>query len=408
MEIYTLDSLLRRETVTDLFESCIWTDRWADIGDFELLIAKTRENQDRFSPGTRLAMNESMHVMTVETIEDKTGEDGKKSLLIKGRSIEQILEDRAAWNNPATLATSVVGGNTEVKKWVITDTPGNIARTLFNTVCRNGALSVYDKIPLLMPGTIMPTDTIGEPPDAISWEIEPIRSLFDAIKEICDIFELGFRLIRNYDTSQLYFDIYSGTNRTTRQDDFAPVVFSESLDNLQNTNAMQSRADLKNVAYVWSEEGYVVVYAPGADPEIEGLDRKAIFVKADRLRDPDNTAWLPTQAQTNLYLTRLGQQELAKHQEWSAFDGEHDKTSGYVYGVHYNLGDLVEMRSSDGASNNMRVTEQIFVSDEQGDRAYPTLAINLTITPGSWLGWDYNQTWVDLDANTTDVWANQI
>lgn len=408
MEIYTLDSLLRRTTVTDLFESCIWTERWAEIGDFELLIAKTRENADRFSPGTRVAMNESMRVMTVETVEDKTAEDGKKQLLIKGRSIEQILEDRVAWNNPATLTTSTVNGDTTVNKWVITATPGNVARTLFDTACRNGALSVYDKIPYLMPGTIMPTDTITEPVDVIDWEIEPIKDLYEAIKEICDIYELGFRLVRNYDMSQLYFDIYAGTNRTTRQDDFTPVVFSESLDNLQNTNAMKSQADFKNVAYVWSEEGYVVVYAPGADPEIEGLDRKALHIRADKLRDPDNPAWVPTQAETNLYLTRLGQNALAKHQAWSAFDGEHDKSSGYIYGVHYNLGDLVEMRDSSGGSNNMRVTEQIFVSDEQGDRSYPTLAINLTITPGSWLGWDYNQVWVDLDANTTDVWANQI
>lgn len=408
MEIYTLDSLLRRVTVTDLFESCIWTDRWADIGDFELLIARTRENLERFAPGTRLAMNESMHVMTVETVEDKTASDGKKQLLIKGRSLEMILEDRVAWNNPATLTTSTVGGTTEINKWVITDTPGNVARTLFDTVCRNGALHISDKIPFLMTGTIMPTDTITEPVDEITWEIEPVQSLYSAIKEICDIYELGFRLVRNYDMSQLYFDIYSGTNRTTRQDDFTPVVFSEALDNLQNTTAMGSIADLKNVAYVWSEEGFVTVYAPGADADTAGLDRRAVYVKADKLRDPDNPSWLPSQAITNVYLTQLGQEALAKHQAWSAFDGEHDKSSGYIYGVHYNLGDLVEMRNAEGASNNMRVTEQIFVSDAEGDRAYPTLAINLTITPGSWLGWDYNQLWQDLDANTTEVWGNQI
>lgn len=407
MEIYTLDALLRRETVTDLFESCIWTERWSDVGDFELLVAKTRENRARFKTGTRLAMNESMRVMTVETIEDKTSEDGKKQLLIKGRSIETVLDDRVAWPVAGLLTSTTSGGESEVNKWYITDTPGNVIRYVFDTACRTGALSVYDKIPFLQPGTIMPTDTITEPVDEITWEIEPIRSVYEVVKELCDIYELGFRLIRNYDTSQLYFDVYAGTNRTTRQDDFTPVVFSEDLDNLQNTSALESAADAKNVAYVWSEEGYVVVYAAGVEPEVEGLDRRAIFVRADKLRDPDVPAWVPTQTQTNAYLTQKGRDELAKHQAWSAFDGEHNKNSGYKYGVHYNLGDLVEMRSGEGTSNNMRVTEQIFVSDEQGDRSYPTLAINLTITPGSWLGWDYNEVWNDYAANTTDVWANQ-
>lgn len=407
MEVYTLDALLRRITVTDVFQSMIWTERWAEVGDFELVVSSTRDNRSLFTTGTRIAINQSYRVMTIETVEDSVAEDGRATLTIKGRSIEMVLDDRAAWTTPDKLATITIGTTKEVKKWILNGTPGNVIRQMFDSICRTGLLSVYDKIPLLQPGSIFPTDTIGEPVDSITWEVEPGRSLYSAIKELCDIYELGFRLVRNADTSQLYFDIYSGTNRTTRQDDFPAVVFSRELDNLQNPTTFDSIADSKNTAYVWSEQGFEVVHSPGVDPEVEGLDRKAIHVIADNLTDPNNANWVPTAAEISAYLIQKGRDELAKHQSWSAFDGEHSKSSDYQYGIHYNLGDLVEMRNSDGASNNMRVTEQIFVHDEQGERSYPTLAINLTITPGSWLGWDYNQLWVDLDANMFDVWSNQ-
>jgi hypothetical protein len=50
----------------------------------------------------------------------------------------------------------------------------------------------------------------------------------------------------------------------------------------------------------------------------------------------------------------------------------------------------------------MKVTEQIFVQDREGERAYPTLTLNTFINTGSWLSWNNNKTWSEL---TTEVWA---
>jgi hypothetical protein len=35
------------------------------------------------------------------------------------------------------------------------------------------------------------------------------------------------------------------------------------------------------------------------------------------------------------------------------------------------------------------------VSDQEGERSYPTLSLNLFITPGSWSSWDYGSQWQD-------------
>ena len=386
MEVYILDSLYRREKVIDRFESLIWTERFADLGDFQLSIHSTNESRSDLVAGKRLAVNDSYRVMTIETVENTVDEEGRALLKVKGKSLEGILEDRVAKGTMSDLTTE--------PKWSLTGTPGEIARKIFNDICVLGTLDPGDVIPFMMPGTIFPEDTIPEPTDVVTMDIPPM-SVFAAVKEICDLYDLGFRLVRNFDTSQLYFDIYSGSDRTTLQTDLAPVVFAPDLDNLKNTTEFTTIAQNKNIAYVFSPVGFEVVVPQDVDPEVAGFERRVLLVQADDITDPYNASAL---------MIQRGKEELSKNRSFSAFDGELNQNSEYKYGVHYNLGDLVEMRNSDGVTNNMRVTEQIFVSDKEGERSYPTLAINLFITPGSWLAWDYNQVWADL--GLTEYWAD--
>lgn len=388
MEVYILDSLLRREKVVDRFESLIWTERWSVYGDFQLVIQSTNESRSNFVAGTRIAQNESYRVMTVDTVENITDSEGKALLKVSGVSLEKILDDRIAKDTLSDLTTE--------PKWILTGTPGDIARQIFNDICVLGNLDPGDVIPFLMPGTIFPEDTISESTDIITVELD-LTTVYQAIKQLCDLYDLGFRLVRNFDTSQLYFDIYSGSDRTTLQTDLAPVVFSPDLDNLKNTTEFTTIAQSKNIAYVFSPVGFEVVVPQDVDPEVEGFERHVLLVRADDITDPDPEI-------ASALMIQRGKEELSKNRSFSAFDGELNQYSEYKYGVHYNLGDLVEMRNSDGVTNNMRVTEQIFVSDKEGERSYPTLAINLFITPGSWLAWDYNQVWADL--GLTEYWAD--
>jgi hypothetical protein len=48
MEVFILDSLLRRSQVVDKFESLIWTERFSEIGDFELDLKSTLEARGQF------------------------------------------------------------------------------------------------------------------------------------------------------------------------------------------------------------------------------------------------------------------------------------------------------------------------------------------------------------------------
>jgi hypothetical protein len=186
-----------------------------------------------------------------------------------------------------------------------------------------------------------------------------------------------------------------GSDRTTGQTTLAPVIFASALDNLQDTKELKTIDKAKNVAYVYSPAGFLKVYPIGVDEDVTGFERHVLVVNATDVTT--ETTDIPGA------LLQKGMEELAKNRVSQSLDGEIAQNSQYKYGVHYNLGDIVEMRT-DNSTNNMRVTEQIFVSDREGERAYPTLSLNTFITTGSWLSWLNNKQWIEL---TTEEWIDQ-
>ncbi len=388
MEIYILDTQLRRNHVVDKFESMIWTERWQSIGDFELSLKSTLENRTLFIIGTHLAINNSYRVMTIETVEDSVDEDGKGLLHISGRSLEAILEDRVSRH---AMTDTLIEPN-----WVFSGTPGDIIREKFDEICRPpGVLSADDEIPFIMPGSIFPASNIPEYASSIDWVQEP-DSLYNAIHEVAKIYDLGFRLVRNFDESELYFDVYTGNDRTTKQSVLDPVVFSVDLNNIQNTTEFMSVSKSKNVAYVFSDLGYEVVFAEGVDPTISGFERRVLVVTT--------TSETGSPAEITAGLVRAGMEALQQNRKNRLFDGEVNQRDTYTYGVDYDLGDLVEMRNRDGVITYKRITEQIFVSDTNGERSYPTLAMDMYddyLTSLSYVNSD--TVWADM---TTEVWAD--
>jgi hypothetical protein len=385
MEVYILDDFLRRSAVIDLFESCIWTDRYAAKGDFELVVPSATQYRRLLVPGTQLALNDSDRVMTVETVDVKSDNEGRTLLTATGSSLERLLEDR--------IATDGVSWMTEGGNWILHGTPGDVCRQLFDLICRQGILHPGDIIPFIQNGTLNPAGSIPESGLASDFEIS-LDTVYKNVKDICDMYDLGFRLLRDGDKSKLYFEIYTGDDRTTNQSVRTPVIFSPDLDNLQNVSEMISMADSKNIAYVFSKTSSMIVYGEGATADTAGFDRRVLNVDVTNVTEPAGPV-------LDAIMLKKGQEALAAHRPLAALDGEINQYSKYKYLRDYKLGDLIEMRNNNNATNYMRVTEQIFVSDAQGDRSYPTLTLNRFITPGSWDSWG-NETWDEGGEETWD------
>lgn len=387
MDVFVLDELLRRTELIDDYESFIWTERYREIGDFQLVLQSTRGTRQMLTAGTRLAINESRRVMVIETIENKSLDDGTPVLDISGRSIETVMQQRSAWTLNVELDT--------VGSWSYVNTPGNIVREIFQAACVDGLITEQDRIPFYTPGTLLPAGNIPEAADVVEIAFD-VQSAYEAIFKVSEVYNQGFRLIRNGDASQLYFEVYTGNDRTTLQTTLDPVIFSPELDNLTDTVELTVTSDYKNVAYVIGDKDVAIVYADGVPTTISGFERRVLMVKATDI-DPD----LVVGPEYTAALVQRGKEELAKHRAIVAFDGEIRQSQSYEYDVHYSLGDLVVVRNSDGLGTNVRVTEQIFVSDREGKRSYPTLTSELLITPGSWLSGDGNPVWLDADG----TWA---
>lgn len=456
MELYTLDGLLRRTELIEEYESYIWTERYSDLGEIQIVAQSTQQLRNLLTTGTFIGLSESRRVMQVETIEDKEDTDGSKKLTVTGKEVVGILNHRVAVTG---LAGEVSGS------WKWSAKPSDIIRKLFDYSCRVGTSDITDKLPLLVAGSLYSAGNLPEDTDSYTVE-RNASNLYVAVKEMSDVWDLGFRMYKGDDDGKLYFDVYKGNDRTTSQTILPPVIFSPDLDTLQGISELTSITNSKNVARVINPFMSVTVYATGASVSTSGFDKRILFVDGSDIVYPARTNTITTAQQTAINkaiaftttmedekdalnrliqktrllsgdsarisavitrntwagvessdigqardasvaleaaetvvmtaaMTQRGVEELAKNRSISAFDGEITTISPYKYNRDYDMGDLVEMRNTDGLTNQMLVTEQIFAADETGERAYPTLTIKLFITPGSWLAWENTQVWQD-------------
>lgn len=396
MDVYILDSNLRRTEMVESFESMIWTERYSAWGDFQLDIDPVLAERDLFTQGTPIAIDKSERVMTVDTAQITHNEDGKKVLTVKGKSLEAVLEQRP---NQYGFYT----GAAAVEVVFPSATPGTTLRGLLDSCTRVNTQIPSDNLPFLVAGTINSTSgAIAEFSDAVLLRTN-LDTLYNTVKNIADVYRLGFRLVWREGPdplggalpSKLYWEVYTGWNRTTLQSVNDPVVFSEALDNLTDTVELTSTAGWKNIAYVFHPEQSRIVYASGIDPSISGFDKKILIVDASDISDLTGSA-------LSSAMDQRGREELAKNDIAIGFDGKIAQNGTYVYGTHYKLGDLVEQRSASGIITNMTVTEQIFVSDQTGEKSYPTLTYLSTTSPGTWNSIAAGKVWYDY---TTEVWA---
>lgn len=392
LEFWTLDDQLRKADVIEGYTSFIWTDRRSAWGGFEIKTPATQSNKSLLSVGTMLAQADSTYVMVVETITESTDDNGAENLDITGRSLEAILDDRAA------MSTGQFDDIVTNPKWVLTGTPGDIVRAVFQYICVDLSLDAGDGIPFYQPGTILPEGSIAETDETITLNLDP-TTVYLLSKSVCEVYGLGFRLVRNGETSEIYFEVYTGDDHTSSQTDRPAVIFSPNLDNLTGVKRLTSTAAYKNVAYVVGKDQVSVVFGVGEDTTAAGFQRRVLVVGATSI-DATNVS------DVDAALSQAGLDALAGHRKIYQFDGQIPEIGAYRYGIDYKLGDLVEEQDATGFGNQMYVTEIIFVSDNLGDRIYPTLTLSEVIVPGTWVDvTPVTEVWADVPED--QVWGNQ-
>jgi hypothetical protein len=208
----------------------------------------------------------------------------------------------------------------------------------------------------------------------------PYGPVYDAMKEIATTYQIGMQITLESATDTSYFlgfRSYKGLDRTSDQTDNSVVRFSPQMDSFTNIKELQSIAAFKTLVYAFAPGNPdLLATTPGVSAltgsEYTGFDLRALLIFAE-----DVTTDMVGGSASNLVnvLNSRAHDALTTHQFIQAVDGEIVPENQFKYGVHYNLGDVIEVQGNSGVIQTARVTEYIRAQDEGGERAYPTVTM---------------------------------
>ena len=350
MDIYVLDKSFNRLTIIDDYHSILWIDRYNTPGEFELYIGADPYLLNFLQAGNYLTHKGSEHIMVIESIKTETDVENGNYFTITGHSIEYFLSRRIVWKqtdfNDIYLQTA-------------------IQRLLNENVISPSATERR------IDGVIFEAST---DPKVTSVKISAQYTgdnLLDAITEICNVADLGFKMTLN-ESNQFVFTLFSGTDRSYAQDENTYVIFSPNFDNIINTNYYETDQNYKNVNLVaGAGEGDERITLVVGDAT--GLERREMYTDARDLSETDEEGQEIPIEEYNEKLRQRGLEKLSEMKKEMSFDGKVDPNQTFVYGEDFFLVDIVQIRNEYGIEGSARIVEYVMSeSVDNGLEYYPT------------------------------------
>lgn len=367
MEPFTLDRNFQKQTIVDDFSSIIWTERYYGDSAVEIVVPATQETFRTISVGTFLGLDKSDEMMILESMNIEDG-------MAKFSGISVL-----PWMNNRFVRTSAAH---EDRYWYIEGTAGWLLWAILYNMCVGTSPYLNGTIPtgidnpqlLAVPGLgLRDYDNAG---DAIKVGV-PYGPVYDAMRDIATTYQIGMKIVLELGNvaTPIQFRSYRGLDRTSAQTDNPPVRFSPLMDSFANIKELQSIAAFKTLVYAFAPsnpDGLATV--PGKSSmtgsDYTGFDLRALMVFAE-----DITTDMVGASPANLVsiLNSRAFDKRADNRFVQAVDGEIVPDNQFQYGVHYNLGDLIEVQGNTGVVKDARVTEYIRAQDANGEKAYPTV-----------------------------------
>ncbi|MPM28757.1 hypothetical protein SDC9_75285 [bioreactor metagenome] len=267
-------------------------------------------------------------VMIIEEIEI---DEDKEQIVARGRDLKTIISDRVTVP-PTNESYDIFSGTSEevIKHYVEVNciSPRDPLRKIENLVLGEN----------LKRG------------QSIKWQSR-YKNLGNEIESIGRATGLGWFIYLDHKAKKIIFDVESGIDRTSKQNQNSRVIFSGELGNITNTIYKSSSVNYKNVAYVGGQ-------GEGAEREIKevtkgnynGIRRKEVFVDA---RDISETESLQDRG-----LTKLSEYEHILNLESTI------NNNNLIYEKDWDLGDIVTIKN-DYTVTDQRVTEVREIYEEK-------------------------------------------
>lgn len=331
VEIRIYNPALELQGVIDEFSSLIWIRRYQAPGEFEIRTPYAAESKQLLVPENIVQKFDGVDCSSAGVIENIVMNSNE--IIVKGRFLESYLERRLIKD------TTYYSGNAE-------DSMRSI-------------ISNMTAIPLLELGT---DHGLTETLDFQA----TYKSVLNIIQKTCKATALGFRIVPDFTTRKLKFDVYKGVDRTASSAD--KVIFSETYDNLLNEQYTYDSTNFATKAYATQVINDVrVVHTAGSGT---GLDLREIHVATTV--DVDGQ----TSAQIKAAMERQGQRALESRTISESFTFTTDAEAPFKYRTDYDLGDLVLIKHMAwGIDLDLRATE---IEEDYSDGS-----MDIVITCGS-------------------------
>lgn len=398
MLIYTLDPLYLTKTgIIEEFESVVWTERFIEAGDAQIVMGATHENAVSLRPGTMLLHEESDEPMLIETRDIKDGVITANAL-----TIEACFERYVGPLGRAGMASNII-------RYVV-----------YNMQNRQSGKYAFPNLRV--------QDFVDDSANQVNQEehIFGFEKAHDALLRLAKKYSKGIavrRMLKDesepWQGYELVFVVRNTTDRTQPGEDY--LRLSPNDDNFVDIDELYSLKDKVDVVLVHAPktfaqepDGLAVGWWPMSYPDktdqggpdnfelgpVENpFDWRIVEITADDIdmdfiRKRIDDYWFPQFGGDGMPSTWTdmddvqretvlrGEMKAKAKDEWHksqanekiVFDGQ---IPGELlkYGRDYRLGDIVvaEGKYTGGRQIKM-VTEYIRSSDQNGTRAYPTLA----------------------------------
>ncbi len=355
MEIAVLDENFTVIGQVDEYESLIWTDRYYDIGDFEIYARASLPLLMLVQNGRYMQIQDSNKVMFIEDVSIDTDADEGDHVTITGRSLESLL-------SRAIILNKIVVENFSLQ---------DLIQRILNENMIAPTTADRDIPNLEFEASADPLVTS----EVISIQLQ-YEEVLDVIKTVLLTPQLGFEIVLTSD-HRFIFDLYAGVDRSGSQTTNPYIVFAPVNENISSSRYFESSKNLKKVAYVFAEWSYDTEEGTVTRPEQvvvgegSGLDRRELYVDARDLSSKTEDDRQISEASFLEMMRIRGQEALDEYSISKTFDGEVDASKQPRYGVDFFMGDIVEIANAYGMSGRARVIELVRTLDASGYTEVP-------------------------------------
>jgi len=372
---------LQKVGIIEDYRSLIWTTRYYEAGDFEMVLPATYDKNPLIDYGNFLMIEDDPETVMIIEAQLPSTTDNEDGILISGESYESIFKRRVL--RYQRFVTGAINKSVDGIMSVIQDnTNGSIdtERHIESLAMIQGGLIDIDYTTILKPGTLYDIIVEAAKDTGVGIKCFPVvSSLF------------GNRRLMN-------FRFYRGVDRSFAQTENDFVIFSPKYDNVLSSSYQYSTKDTVTFVYVMTRDDPTNTMtevwigskeSPGdrkaPRPEPTDLDRYEVLVDIQIDRNPEDGVFL-TDEQFIAVAEKRGREELLDNKLSGIFDGQFDIQGNFKYGedtiwggdADFYMGDIVQMVIED-RQVTARIIEVVRSFAKEGNEVYASFkAVSLT------------------------------